>query len=179
MEAVTINKMQTATDKATTTVTTAKGKKKVKSTTKLAQLFKALSDDMSIQLVRLIAAAGGDSAAYNNTAQKIEGNKKDGRLMDKAGLSRKQFYSRMDRLIKTGLVKRKNGRYFLTSFGKLIYYSIMDKAENAIKDEPKLKAIDSFKANQDIPKEELAKLIDTLVDDKEVKDVLLQEDDAL
>ncbi len=164
--------MQTTADK----VTTAKKRKRVKSTTKLAQLFKALSDDMSIQLFRLIA---GDSAAYNNTAQKIEGNKQNGRLMDRAGLSRKQFYSRMDRLIKTGLVKRKNGRYFLTSFGKLIYYSIMDKAENAIKDESKLKAIDSFKANQDIPKEELAKLIDTLVDDKEIKDVLLQEEDAL
>jgi hypothetical protein len=36
-------------------------------------------------------------------------------------LSRKQYYSRLSKLIKAGLVKRVNGRYLLTFFGIVIY----------------------------------------------------------
>jgi hypothetical protein len=37
------------------------------------------------------------------------------------GLSRKQYYARLSKLIKVGLVKRVNGRYLLTHFGIVIY----------------------------------------------------------
>ena len=36
-------------------------------------------------------------------------------------LSRKQYYARLSKLIKAGLVKRVNGRYLLTHFGIVIY----------------------------------------------------------
>ena len=36
-------------------------------------------------------------------------------------LSRKQYYARLSKLIKVGLVKRVNGRYLLTLFGIVIY----------------------------------------------------------
>jgi hypothetical protein len=36
-------------------------------------------------------------------------------------LSRKQYYARLSKLIKAGLVKRVNGRYSLTFFGIVIY----------------------------------------------------------
>jgi hypothetical protein len=36
-------------------------------------------------------------------------------------LSRKQYYARLSKLIKAGLVKRVNGRYLLTFFGIVIY----------------------------------------------------------
>jgi hypothetical protein len=37
------------------------------------------------------------------------------------GLSRKQYYARLSKLIKVGLVKRVKGRYLLTPFGIVIY----------------------------------------------------------
>ena len=37
------------------------------------------------------------------------------------GLSRKQYYARLSKLVKAGLVKRVNGRYSLTFFGIVIY----------------------------------------------------------
>ena len=36
-------------------------------------------------------------------------------------LSRKQYYCRLSKLVKVGLVKRVNGRYLLTYFGIVIY----------------------------------------------------------
>ena len=36
-------------------------------------------------------------------------------------LSRKQYYCRLSKLVKVGLVKRVNGRYLLTFFGIVIY----------------------------------------------------------
>jgi hypothetical protein len=36
-------------------------------------------------------------------------------------LSRKQYYARLSKLVKAGLVKRVNGRYSLTFFGIVIY----------------------------------------------------------
>ena len=42
-------------------------------------------------------------------------------LITQLKLTRKQYYSRMSRLIKAGLVKRQKGRYLLTEFGKVIY----------------------------------------------------------
>ena len=36
-------------------------------------------------------------------------------------LSRKRYYSRLSRLVKTDLVERKNGKYIQTLFGEVIY----------------------------------------------------------
>lgn len=147
-------------------------RKKAKTTTRLSQLFNALSDDMSIQLFRLIAS----DPMLSRTD---DGEGKRERLIDRAKLTRKQFYSRIERLVKTGLIKRRNDKYQLTSLGK-VAYDILDKAENAVNIEWRLKAVDSFTMTnpQDIPKEELAKLIDKLVDNKVIKDILMPQKDA-
>jgi DNA-binding IscR family transcriptional regulator len=42
-------------------------------------------------------------------------------LSDSVSLSRLQYYRRISRLMKVGLVKRKRGRYLLTPFGMVIY----------------------------------------------------------
>ena len=36
-------------------------------------------------------------------------------------MSRKRYYTKLSKLVKTGLIKRKNGIYVLTLFGKAIY----------------------------------------------------------
>jgi hypothetical protein len=39
----------------------------------------------------------------------------------KLKMSRKQYYVRLSKLIKANMIKRKNGKYLLTPFGKVIY----------------------------------------------------------
>ena len=40
---------------------------------------------------------------------------------DTVKLSPKQYYSKLSKLIKVDLIKRKSGRYLLTPFGRVIY----------------------------------------------------------
>ena len=44
-----------------------------------------------------------------------------GDRMCKFKMSRKQYYLRLSKLIKANMIKRNNGKYLLTPFGKVIY----------------------------------------------------------
>jgi hypothetical protein len=92
-------------------------------------------------------------------------------LINKTKLTRKQYYSRMSTLMKAGLIKRMNGKYTLTAFGKLIYYNALIIMENATSRYWKLKAIDSLEMSNDLPVEERKKIIDSFIDNEEIKDV--------
>ena len=69
----------------------------------VANILHAISDDKSLVLFNTIAIDRSDF------------------LISKVNLTCKQYYSRMSNLIKSDLVSRKNKRYFLTSFGKIVY----------------------------------------------------------
>jgi DNA-binding HxlR family transcriptional regulator len=115
----------------------------------------AISDKQSLELFRYIADTNGDSDA----------------LRAKINLTRKQYYSRLSRMTKVGLVKRKNGKHFLTAFGKVVYDS-QKTIEKAVDIFWKLKAVDSLELSGELPEEERAKLIDNLLDNKEIKQIL-------
>jgi predicted transcriptional regulator len=90
-------------------------------------------------------------------------------------LTRKQYYSRLSELIKSGLIHRKKGRYYLTTFGKIVYDALLyiqQKIEYAITNIWKLKAIDSLEVYEKTSKEELERIIDVLLDNNEIKDVI-------
>jgi hypothetical protein len=75
--------------------------------------------------------------------------------------------------MKVGLTKRKNGTHSLTALGKVIYNTQM-KIENAVNYYWKLKAIDLFEpSDHDFMEEERKKLIDNLIDNNEIKDMLI------
>ena len=93
----------------------------------LAKVLKSISDDESLELFRFIANNDSDSESLRNRTK----------------MTRKQYYSRMSRLMKAGLVKRKNGKHNLTAFGRVIYDTQIT-IENAINNYWKLKAIDSL-----------------------------------
>jgi predicted transcriptional regulator len=59
-------------------------------------------------------------------------------------ISRKEYYLRMSKFVKTGIVTRRQGKYMLTSFGKVIYELQLILVE-AI--DMKLKTFDSFIPN--------------------------------
>jgi predicted transcriptional regulator len=71
----------------------------------ISALFKALSDDKSLMLFNTVAMSPGNSSA----------------LVQNLNLTRKQYYSKMNSLTKQGLLIRKNGKYYLTTIGKIIY----------------------------------------------------------
>jgi predicted transcriptional regulator len=123
----------------------------------LAKVLKSISDDDSIDLFRYIATNDSDSDSES--------------LRSKSSMTRKQYYSRMSRLMKVGLIKRKNGKHTLTAFGKVIYDSQIT-IENAINSYWKLKAIDSLEMSDDLPVEERKKLIDNLIENNGIREIL-------
>jgi hypothetical protein len=92
-------------------------------------------------------------------------------LMSSLDLTRKQYYSRMSALLKTGLIKRQSRSYSLSSFGKMVHDALVMIAK-AIEDYWKLAAIDSV---QHLPDIGLNKIIDVLIENPEMKESLLRE----
>ena len=123
-----------------------------------AQVLRAISDDKSMHLFRLISQndKGTDS-------ESLKGQSK---------LTRKQYYSRLSRLTRTGLVKRRKGRYSMTLLGKIVQDS-QSRIDTALANYWKLRAIDSLETSKELPIEEQQKLIDSMLkDQKELRDIL-------
>ena len=148
-------------------------RKKMKSvanekTTSAVSLLRAMSDDNSLQLLKIIANHYDDvpklgSSEYVNAQF----------LMSKVKLTRKQYYSRISNLASHGLIRRSSGKYILTSFGK-VADNIYSLVEQAIHDHWKLKAIDAFETNSNpvISEGEREKIIDMLIDNYRLKEIL-------
>jgi predicted transcriptional regulator len=123
-------------------------------------VLSAISNDKSLVLFNTVALEAGNTDI----------------LKTRLALTRKQYYSRMSDLIDAGLIIRKNGKYFLTSFGKVVYEAQMIIGKG-IQNYWKLKAIDSIESPPNgprLPAEEYNRFIDTLVDCSDIKDILLR-----
>jgi hypothetical protein len=104
-----------------------------------------------------------------------------GILITKLRLTRKQYYSSMRKLTRSGLVKGTNGKYHLTSFGKVVF-SVQEKLETeieiAIKYYWELKAVDSIMMkmptidDKELPLQQRQTIIDGLIDNQELKSIL-------
>ena len=129
--------------------------KKGSSSPSIVNLLSAISDDKALTLFKTIAFENTDSET----------------LLNRTKLSRKQYYSRIADLIKAGLVKRKSGRYFLTSYGKIVY-DAHTLVEKAINNYWKLKVIDSLEP-KDLSEDEYAKVVNTLIDNTKLREIIL------
>ena len=83
-------------------------------------------------------------------------------LITKVGLSRKEYYSRISRLVKVGLVSRQSGKYSLTMLGQIVYQAQL-AIDHAVEISPKLKAVDMLKNSSNIPEGERNKVINSLL----------------
>jgi predicted transcriptional regulator len=128
----------------------------VKSQT-LASILRTIADDKSLELFRTVALETIDSKNLKNRTK----------------LTRKQYYSRLSRMTRAGLVRKRNGKYILTTFGKIVFES-QATIQNGLNNYWKLKAIDSLEMSSELPKEEQRKLIETLLDNQEIKEVLVK-----
>lgn len=111
---------------------------------KTSIVLNAVSDDVSLELFKLVALTNGTSEL----------------LRSRMNITRKQYYSRLYNLVQCGLIKRKDGKYFLTALGRVMYDSQIT-IENAIMDHWKIKAMDSVRITRDIPWGEQKKVIET------------------
>ena len=118
-------------------------------------VYGSLSDNISVGLFTMIAHERMSSITLRNNVK----------------ITRKQYYSRLSKLINAGLIKRSNGRLILTAFGKLVY-QVQKTIEDASANQWKLRAIDSIELSDDLPTEERKKLLESLIDNKQIRDIL-------
>jgi predicted transcriptional regulator len=121
----------------------------------VAKIYCSLSDEQSIKLFTVIASEGIDGLELRN----------------KIPLTRKQYYSRLSRMIRAGLIKRRSGKLVLTAFGKIVFES-QKIVEAADSNQWKLKVLDSIDLSDELPREERRKLLDNLIESKQIKEIL-------
>jgi DNA-binding HxlR family transcriptional regulator len=101
---------------------------------------------------------------YNNNNND---NYKDGNTLSitKIGLTRKQFYTRLNELITTGIIKKEKGKYYLTTFGKIVYdltFEYKSKLDSVIEDSWKFKALDLLDISDEFTNDEKRKIMEQL-----------------
>lgn len=122
---------------------------------KMSDVLDAISDDASLELFKLVALTNGPSNVLRSNMK----------------ITRKQYYSRLFKLVECGLIKRKDNKYFLTTLGKVMY-DAQATIENALNNYWKIRAVDSLEIAEGIPAEEQKKLIETLIQDQGIKSIL-------
>ena len=127
--------------------------------TTVLDILKTIANDKSLVLINTIALSNNDSNILISTLH----------------LTRKQYYARLSALLKAGLVKREMSKYYLTTFGMIIYH-VQEIIGEALNQDWKLKAIDSINitCNGKLPQDQFHRIIDRLITEQEIKDILLQ-----
>jgi predicted transcriptional regulator len=134
----------------------------------VAKVLSAISDDKSLSLFNTIAIMSNPTSDGQQPIGEI--------LISRMNLTRKQYYSRIDRLREAGLISKRNARFILTSLGRIVYET-HKTIGIAIHNRWKLEAIDSVGTSLStagMPIEVRHKLINALLGDREeIKDILL------
>ena len=130
-------------------------------------VFSAISDNKSLSLFNIIGIMSSPTSDGQPTGEI---------LISRMNLTRKQYYTRINRLVDAGLITKKRARFVLTSLGRVVYeaHKIIGVA---IQNRWKLQAIDSIHTSQladRMPIEERNKLNNTLLGDcDKIRDILL------
>jgi predicted transcriptional regulator len=125
----------------------------------IVDILSALSDDKAFILYNTIALGEGNDLKT---------------LVKNMGTTPHQYYSRILRITKAGLVKRENGRYVTTALGTVVFEAVC-MVGKALDHYWVLKAIESFQSSATVDsKEHTSKLIDTLIGDLKIKKILTE-----
>ena len=127
----------------------------------ITSILKKISDDKALTLFNSIAVSNGDRYIP----------------LKEMNLTTKQYYARVSGLLNADLIKRHKGKYFLTLLGKVVYDCQLTIGK-ALTYHWKLKAIESIEmsasAKSGLPEGELAQLVDTLIDNHQIRDILMK-----
>lgn len=124
----------------------------------LSEIFKCISDDKSLTLF--------NSVAHMNERSEL--------LISKLNMTRKQFYARMERLSRQGLIMRTGGQYQLTTLGKIIYHLQNTIGKAAETNQWKLRTIDTLVSENCMPSNELHILVDKLIENDALRAIVHQ-----
>jgi hypothetical protein len=126
----------------------------------ITSVLKKISDDKAFVLFNSIAVSS------NNERQVT---------LKEMNLSTKQYYSRISGLQNAGLIKRHKGRHSLTLLGHAVYNTQMIIGQ-ALTYYWKLKALEAIEMSttSNLPNEEKTQLINALIDNHQIKDILLK-----
>jgi hypothetical protein len=120
-------------------------------------VLRVVADEKSWQLLKNIAQGTFDSKSLKSNSK----------------LTRKQYYSRLSRMTISKLVTKRNGRYRLTTFGKIVYeFELI--IEHVLENQWKLKTVDSLELSEGLPEEDRQKLIDKLFENQGLKQILIK-----
>jgi DNA-binding Lrp family transcriptional regulator len=121
----------------------------------VAGVFESLSDNISMGLFTAIAHERINSVVLRN----------------KVKITRKQYYSRLSKMVDAGLIKRSDGKLIPTAFGRIVY-QVQRTIEEASTNLWKLRAIDSMEISDDLPIEEHRKILESLIDNRQIREIL-------
>ena len=96
----------------------------------VVDILGAISNDKSLLLFKTIALSDTESCSSDT-------------LLSRLHFTRKQYYARMYKLAKAGLVLKKNGKYILTNMGRIVY-DAQTTLEKVVGNYWKLKAVDAL-----------------------------------
>jgi hypothetical protein len=125
---------------------------------RIADILSALSDDKAFTIYNTIVLS----------------NKQDFRTLIKhMGITPRQYYSRLLKLTKVGLIRSENRKYVTTPLGIIVYKAI-SLVGTGLKYYWVLKVVESFQAPSAINSNEvISKLVDSLIDDHDVKKIVM------
>ena len=96
-------------------------------------------------------------------------------LVVKGKMTRKQYYLRLAKLVEMDLVKRAEGKYKITIFGKVIYETHLRLAV-VVNNRFKLRALELLYSTSTIPVSERSKLMDQIINDTGKMEIILKHD---
>ena len=98
----------------------------------ITDVLNSISDEKTLDILNTIAVVKRKDDIYS--------------MKEQIKLTKKQYYSRMHKLSVAGLIKRTNGKYFLTTLGKIIHEHCVG-IQNAVNAYSKLRALDEILKN--------------------------------
>ena len=119
------------------------------------EILEAISDQRFQELLNIIAVGENDLVAGGSC------------------MTRKQYYLRLARFAKLDLIKRVEGRYILTTFGKVIYEAQLRLAV-AVNNRWKLKAFDALYSDDTIPVSERSEIMSQIINDPRSNEIVLK-----
>jgi len=99
-------------------------------------IFAVLSDEVTIKMLRMASTGFPARGGYPN----------------KLNITKKQYVTRLHKLVTLGLIHKRNGVYVLTALGQIADKMMLEIAEEVSNNYWKLRAIDSFE--KEVPIEE-------------------------
>jgi len=119
------------------------------------QVLEAISDERSQELLNFIAAGENWSD-----------------MVDESKMTRKQYYLRIAKLANLDLIKRMEGRYALTTFGRVVYEAQLRLAV-AVNNRWKLKAFDTLYSCEAIPVNQRSNIMSQIINDSGRNEITL------